>query len=109
MKKPTIVFFISIILFAYFNSLENHLFAQAPTTQGKEFYFSFMQNGYRTCNSGGVTTYEWLTCIISAKRACSGTIRNPNTGWSTNFTVTANGIATISIPESKSQTLSACL
>jgi gliding motility-associated-like protein len=100
MKKSAIVFFIFILLPGCFNSIQNCLFAQSPTTQGKEFYFSFMQNGYRTCNGGPGN--EHLNCIISAKRACSGTIRNPNTGWSTNFTVAANGIATISIPESES-------
>ncbi len=103
MKKSVHVFFIAVLLSGCFNnSIQQSVFAQSPTTQGKEFYFSFMQNGYRTCNSGGSTTYESLSCIISAKRACSGTISNPNTLWSINFNVTANGITTITIPMAQS-------
>ena len=77
--------------------------AQYPSSQGKEFYFSFMKNGYRVCN--GSSYYESLSCIISAKRACSGTISNPNTGWSINFSVMANGITTILIPEIESYSI----
>jgi hypothetical protein len=78
--------------------------AQYPSSQGKEFYFSFMKNGYRVCN--GSSYYESLSCIISAKRACSGIISNPNTGWSSPFAVAANGITTIAIPELQSYSTS---
>lgn len=102
MTKFILVLFISFILFVYFGCKENYIFAQSSTTQGKEFYFSFMQNGYRTCNLGGSAAYEWLTCIISAKNACTGSISNPNTLWSANFSVGANGIATVDIPIAES-------
>jgi gliding motility-associated-like protein len=75
---------------------KSYTYAQAPSTQGTEFYISFMQNGYRYCNGG--TAYDDLLCIISAKDACSGTVSNPNTGWNTSFYVAANGITTLSIP-----------
>ena len=41
------------------------------STQGKEFWFTFMQNGYK--NNGGA----WVSnrVMISAKRACSGVIK----------------------------------
>ncbi len=91
-----------LLSFLIFITSFYHAYTQIPSTQGKEFYFSFMQNGYRTCNSGGNTTYESLSCIISSQKNCSGTISNPNTGWSTNFSVFANGITTIPIPVTQS-------
>ena len=47
------------------------------SSQGKEFWFSFMQNGYKYYNSANPEWVE-LTVMISAKRACSGTIRRAN-------------------------------
>ncbi len=35
---------------------------------------------------------------ISAKQACSGTISNPSTGYTANFSVSANGVTTIVVP-----------
>src|SRR5574344_2096210 len=72
--------------------------AQIPTTIGKEFMVSFMKNGFRGCNSGS-PQYNNLTLLVSAKNACSGTVTNPITGWSTTFLVADHGIAMVSIPE----------
>ena len=47
------------------------------SSQGKEFWFSFMQNGYKYYNSANPEWVE-LTVMISAKRACTGTIRRAN-------------------------------
>ena len=66
------------------------------STQGMEFWFSYMENGYKY--NGG----EWVdnTVMISAKRACSGTIAKPDGSLpAIPFTVTANGITIIDIPE----------
>ncbi len=71
------------------------LFAQ-NSTQGMEFWFSYMENGYKY-NAG-----DWVdnTVMISAKRACSGTIAKPDgTLPAIPFTVEANGITYITIPE----------
>ena len=65
------------------------------STQGKEFWFTFMKNGYQFNGE------EWVnnTVMISAKRACSGTIRRPNaTSGGYDFTVEANSITTLEIP-----------
>ena len=70
--------------------------AQTPTTQGKEFWASFMRNGY---NSNGNNDY--YTLIASAKRACRVTVTNPNTGWSTQFSVPENGVNTCSVDRSQ--------
>lgn len=73
------------------------LFAMAQnSTQGMEFWFSYMENGYKY--NGG----EWVdnTVMISAKRACSGTIAKPDGSLpAIPFTVTDNGITIIDIPE----------
>lgn len=67
------------------------------STQGKEFWFSFMENGYKV-NSWN----DWVETqvMVSAKRACSGTIRNPLTSWQTTFSVGAESTVMIDIPES---------
>ena len=57
---------------------------------------SFMGNGFKT---NGSTHYLLTQVMISSKHDCSGTISNPQTGWSHNFNVTANNITSIDVPE----------
>lgn len=64
--------------------------AQTPTTQGKEFWASFMRNGYNTTTG----SYNHFTLIASAKHACTVTVSNPYTGWSDQFSVQNNGVST---------------
>ena len=75
--------------------LPTHTLAQNTSTQGKEFWLTFMHNGFKEHPLGG-----WITnqVLISAKRDCSGTISNPKTGWSVQFNVNANSITTVDIP-----------
>ena len=54
-------------------------FGQAPTTEGKEFWLSFMKNE---------KTPE-LSINVSAKRACVLTIKNPNTGYTSTVNLVA--------------------
>jgi PKD repeat protein len=70
-------------------------FAQNTTTQGKEFWLSFMHNGFKDHSSGGWVTTQVL---ISAKRDCTGTVSNPLSGWSQSFSVSADSITTVEIP-----------
>ena len=70
--------------------------AQNTSTQGKEFWLSFMHNGFKDHTDGGWVINQVL---ISAKRDCSGTVTNPLTGWSQEFTARANNITTVEIPE----------
>ena len=84
-----IVFTLALLLGGLFAMAQN-------STQGKEFWFSYMENGYKY--NGG----EWVdnTVMISAKRACSGTIEKPDGSLpAIPFTVNANGITIIDIPE----------
>ena len=73
--------------------------AQNTSTQGKEFWLTFMHNGFRDHTSGG----GWITTqvLISAKRDCTGTVANPLTGWQQEFSVRANSITTVEIPEAQ--------
>jgi hypothetical protein len=60
-----------VILILFFQIIVQTAYSQAPTTEGKEFWLSFMQNE---------KTPE-LSINVSAKRACTLTINNPNTGY----------------------------
>lgn len=65
------------------------------STQGTEFWLSFMMNGYRY-NDGA----DWVSngVMISAKRNCTGIITNPVTGWSESFSVESARVKFISVP-----------
>lgn len=66
------------------------------STQGMEFWFSYMENGYKYNNAGWVDN----TVMISAKHACTGTISKPDGSLDPiPFSVAANGITYINIPE----------
>ena len=71
-------------------------FSQSTSTQGKEFWLSFMHNGFKDHTAGGWVINQVL---ISAKRDCTGTVSNPLSGWSQNFSVSANSITTVEIPQ----------
>ena len=71
------------------------LFAMAQnSTQGKDFWLSFMRNGYQF--NGG----DWVETqvMVSAKRACSGKISNPRTSWSMTFEVANESVVVLQIP-----------
>ncbi|MDR2084092.1 MAG: PKD domain-containing protein, partial [Bacteroidales bacterium] len=85
-------YILSIFLFLF--TIIN-IYAQAPSTEGKQFWVTFMKNGYRGCNYGGG---ENISLKISSKKNCSGTITNPNTTYSVNFNVTAGGLTSVDIP-----------
>lgn len=88
MKKPLLIW---LMLLAGISAWAQN------STQGTEFWFSFMENGYKV--NGGNNWVE-TQVMISAKRACSGTIANPRTSWQTTFSVGNEGTVMIDIPES---------
>jgi hypothetical protein len=66
------------------------------STQGTEFWFSFMENGYKYNNGNWVEN----NVMISAKQACTGTISKPDGSLPPiPFSVGSNGITYINIPE----------
>lgn len=80
--------------------LSQAVVAQDASTQGTEFWLSFMSNGHKyhpdAPNNGN---WVLIQVLISGKRDCNGTISNPDSGWSIPFEVQANHITTIEIPE----------
>lgn len=69
------------------------------SSQGKEFWISFMHNGYKYY-SGMNGAWVENTVMISAKRACTGVIRstgNPNNYI--DFSVGDNDVTFVNIPE----------
>ena len=85
----------SIVLFLLFLMGGGWLHAQTPTTQGKEFWVSYMRNGHRTSDN------DRLTLIVSAKRDCSGMVVNPNSKWQKPFQVAANDVTIVTIPDAQ--------
>lgn len=74
---------------------QNSLLAQGPTTQGREFWLTFMLTA-----EGGVYSPE-TSVIISAKNGATGTISNPRTGYSTSFSCPAGQVVKIVLPNSE--------
>lgn len=76
--------------------------AQDASTQGTEFWVSFMTNGHKY-HPSAPNNGNWILTqlLVSSERNCSGTVTNPQTGWSQSFTVQANNITSIEIPEAQ--------
>lgn len=81
------------LLFTCFFALPS-AFSQDVTTQGTEFWVSFLGNGFKTRFDtwSGEPDFTWLRIqlIVSAKRDCNCTIKNPNTNYEQSFHVNAN-------------------
>ena len=72
-----------------------NVFPQTPSTQGTDFFITYMKNGYRGCYAANV---DKIKAIISALDACQVTISNPNTTWTTTVNVPQNGFVEVEIP-----------
>ena len=64
----------------------------SPSTSGRQFWVSFMRN---------FKNPPQLSLLISSQTDCSGTVSNPNTGWSTTFQVSANQTTLLAIPNAQ--------
>ena len=90
----------TILIFAVLFSIIPASFAQSTSTQGTEFWVSFMTNGHKYHTEapyGG----DWILTqvLVSGQRDCSVTVTNPQTGWTETHQVQANNITTIDIDE----------
>ena len=92
-------FRIIVVLLAAFFAVNPIGLAQDASTQGTEFWVSFMSNGHKYHSAAPEGNWVLTQVLISGKRECSGTIANPQLGWSTDFTVQANSITTVQIPD----------
>lgn len=93
-RKTVLLFFYFVVGLAW-----SQTFAQDASTQGKEFWVSFIGNGYKY--HPDVSSDGWLRVqlLVSAQRDCEGDIINPNTGWTRHFSVEANNIFSIDLEE----------
>lgn len=80
------------LIIATFLSFQALLMSAQYSTSGTDFWVSFMQNFDNPAN-----------CIlyITSNVASTGTVSMPGTGWSQNFTIVANGSATIQVPDAQ--------
>lgn len=82
-----------IIILFLLGLFDPRVFAQDISTQGTEFWVSYMGNGFKTrYDLFGQPEFTWLRIqlIVSAKRDCNCTIKNPNTNYEQSFHVNAN-------------------
>lgn len=91
----------TILLICLIGLLTPFGFAQEVSTQGKEFWLSFISNGFKYHPDVPSTGWVRVQLLVSAKRSCEGTITNPNTGWTQNFVVEANNIFSIDLDETQ--------
>ncbi|NUM50862.1 MAG: IgGFc-binding protein, partial [Flavobacteriales bacterium] len=85
MKNKFLIIIISLTVF--FSGSSNCVQAQY-STQGQDFWFSFMPN------LGTPTAMVSITCDVNT----SGVISMPGQGWTQNFTVTQNSTTQITVP-----------
>ena len=75
----------------------------SQTTEGTEFWVTYMPNSSRTCSSSDLS----LELIISSRYDTEVIIENPMTGWMTSEYVLANSIQKVSVPCSEGYLLDA--
>ena len=80
------VFINVVILFLFLQAV-----AWAQTNEGNEFWFGFMEHVDKNQNSKVV--------MITSKTDATGLVSIPNLGWSTSFSVQANNVTIINLPE----------
>ena len=69
--------------------------AQVTTSEGTDFWVTFMDNADTTLGS------QTLSVFATSTRTCTLTATNPNTGWSSTMTVTPSNINQLYIPLSQ--------
>lgn len=89
MKKPYLFIILSLFFCVQLTT--------ATTTEGKAFWVSYF--GFAQKSSIPIMHPEFETYIlVASKNNCSGTIVNPNTGHTQNFTATAGVVQKVVIP-----------
>ena len=88
----------SLLLLLILTLLGSRAFSQDVSTEGTDFWVSFLGNGFDSNTTGG-NSYLKTQVLVSSIHDCSGQISNPNTGWSTQFNLEANGVVFVDIPK----------
>lgn len=68
---------------------------ETPTTQGTDFWLSYMRNGHRTSSD------DQLTLIVSSKRSCQVIMSNADMSWYEEFTVSAGVVVIKVVPDNR--------
>lgn len=66
---------------------------QTPTTQGTDFWLSYMRNGHRD------SSFDQLTLIVSSKNNCQVTMSNADFSWTERFSVSAGVVVIKEVPD----------
>ena len=77
--------------------------AATPSTEGTEFWVTFMNNFNTQASSDELQ----LKLIVSSRESATVTMRNPQTGWRASLSVGANQVAEYVLPNSEVYTYSA--
>lgn len=90
-----------ILILTIFSFLSLFLFAQ-KTNQGKEFWLSFY--GWEEADTVKIRPPHYLDLyvLVSSKTGCTGSVKNPITGYVQNFTVQADSVLKVYIPYEQS-------
>ncbi len=90
------------ILLLFLTSLFTTVLFSQKTNLGKEFWLSFYGRISQEQVNSNPEHYLDLYILVSSKNGCSGTVSNPNTGYSQSFSVAANTIEKVYIPYEQS-------
>jgi hypothetical protein len=80
-----------VLLFA-----ASSLVAQTPTTQGKDFWVSYMKNGHRPSTN---PLLDCLKLFVSSSSNCQVTLSNADGSWFDQFDVTAGVVYSRTVPD----------
>ena len=88
------------LLFTLYFSCVCGMLLAIPTTEGTEFWATFLKNHLNEDESPSLR----LTLIISSRENATVTVLNPHTGWSQSVYVSANQIKELEIPHVQAYT-----
>ena len=88
------------LLFTLYLSCVCGILSATPTTEGTEFWTTFLKNHL---NEDGSPTMK-LTLIVSSRENATVTVLNPQTGWSQSVYVSANQIKELEVPHVQAYT-----
>ena len=91
---------IKYILIIFLFLLTRGTVCAIPTTEGTEFWATFLKNYTNQTGSSRMT----LTLIVSSRENATVTIQNPQTGWQQSFSINANQVAEYVIPHNQGYT-----
>ena len=91
-----------IMIFTFIVSYAETYWNYEPyTTEGTEFYVTFMMNGGDNDGDGKLEFYLYASTRNTSVKDVTITVTNPSTGWNTTFTCNSNSVGQVSIPDTE--------